>query len=127
MARPRAENSAKRRRHVGVRVTDREHAALSAAAAAGGVNVSELMRVAALQWAGDPGAASTSTNPAGDADAGANDAAAEAVLLRREIRRLGSNVNQLVKIANAGGDVELRESVDQLRVAVETAMAWRPS
>ena len=45
-----------------------------------------------------------------------------AVALRREIRRLGSNLNQAVRLAHQGGSPDLQAAVEDLRAAVEKVL-----
>lgn len=46
-----------------------------------------------------------------------------AVALRREIRRVGSNLNQAVRLAHQGGSPDLQAAVEDLRAAVEKVLA----
>lgn len=80
-----------RRRLVQVRLTDEEHAALAERAERAGLSAGAFVRAVAL---GAPGPRAVRRPPVEKA---------ELARLLGQIGRVGSNVNQLARLANAGG------------------------
>ena len=110
MARPRTADSDRRTAKVGLRFRASEHAALVSAAGRSGVQVVEYVRSAALEAAGR-----TSVAPPGPPLAVLIE---EQTLVRRELRRIGVNLNQIVAAMHAGQAVvpsELATTIEELR------------
>ena len=116
MPRPKVEEDQRRRREVAILLNDAESRAVRTAAERRSMRVSAFVRDAAVAAAAadvpDPSEEPRQLQP----DLGA-------VALRREIRRLGSNLNQAVKLAHQGRDSDLQASVEALRAAVEKVLA----
>jgi hypothetical protein len=112
MARPRKDQDERRTRVLGVRLTPTERAALGAAAAARGVSPGELLRGSFLN--------STALTPAAAPSVSVLDTASIAAL-----NRVGANLNQLARRANAGdllqpGELpEVLESLSQNLARIE--------
>ena len=111
----RPEDDRRRTREVAVLLTGPESRAVREAARLRGVRMSAFVRDAALT-------AAVKTIPAAN-EAPRQLADAGAVAIRLEIRRLGSNLNQLVHLAHQGRDPDLQAAVEDLRAAVEKVLA----
>ncbi|MCY4507112.1 MAG: hypothetical protein OXG35_09155 [Acidobacteria bacterium] len=111
MPRPKVAEDEKRRRELAILLTGPESRAVREAARRRGQRPSAFVRAAAIaaavavvpdvreeppQLAPDPGA----------------------IALRREIRRLGNNLNQAVRLAHEGGHPNLLKPVEELRAAI---------
>ena len=119
MGRPRL--SVKRDRQFGVRLTDAEASAIEAAASRRGQPPVVFIRSAAIEVAAEtvPEAAAAETVPeaAAEAIARVNTAAAETAR-RAELRRIGVNLNQVVRHLHEGrGDLDT--DLDTLRKLVK--------
>ena len=110
MARPRIEANARRSRQVGIRLTPAEARVIEAAAARAGEPPVAFIRVAALAAAG---AATRHGEPA----------RTEATAIRRELRRIGANLNQALRLAHAGRDTDLAAAVTAVRDVVARRLA----
>ena len=110
MARPRIEANARRSRQFGVRLTPAEARLVEAAAARAGRPPVAFIRSAALAAAGT---ASRHGEPARTG----------ATAIRQELRRIGANLNQALRIAHAGRDADLAAAVDAVRDAVARRLA----
>ena len=82
------------------------------------MRVSAFVRDAAI-------AAAAAENPDPDVDEEPRQLAPDpaAVALRREVRRLASNLNQAVMLAHQGRDPDLLTAVEKLRAAIAMAIA----
>ncbi len=109
MARPRIDTNARRSRQVGIRLTPAEARVIDAAARAGRPPVA-FIRSAALAAAG---AASRLREPA----------RTEATAIRQELRRIGANLNQALRLAHAGRDTDLATAVSAVRDVVARRLA----
>ena len=115
MPRPKVEDDQRRRREVAILLNGPESRAVREAAKRRSMRVSAFVRAAAVAAAAvavpDPRDEPRQLEP----DPGA-------VALRREVRRLGSNLNQAMKLAHQGGSPNLQAAVDDLRAAVEKVL-----
>jgi len=115
MPRPKVADDQRRSREVAILLNGPESRAVREAAKRRSMRVSAFVRAAAIAAAADavpdPGDEPRQLEP----DPGA-------VALRREIRRLGSNLNQALRLAHQGGSPDLRAAVDDLRTAVEKVL-----
>ena len=109
MARPRIDTNARRSRQVGIRLTPAEARVIEAAARTGRRPVA-FIRSAALAAAG---AASRLREPA----------RTEATAIRQELRRIGANLNQALRLAHAGRDPDLAAAVTAVRDIVARRLA----
>ena len=110
MARPRIDTNARRSRQVGIRLTPAEARVIEAAAARTGRPPVAFIRSAALAAAG---AASRLREPA----------RTEATAIRQELRRIGANLNQALRLAHAGRDTDLATAVTAVRDVVARRLA----
>ena len=110
MARPRIEANARRSRQVGVRLTPAEARLIEAAAARTGRPPVVFIRSAAL-------------TAAGTATRHGEPAPTEATAIRRELRRIGANLNQALRLAHAGRDADLAAAVNAVRDIVARRLA----
>ena len=110
MARPRIDDNARRSRQVGIRLTPDEARLVEAAAARAGRPPVAFIRSAALAAAG-------SVTRHGEP------ARTEAMAIRQELRRIGANLNQAVRLAHAGRDSDLAAAVQAVRDAVARRLA----
>lgn len=115
MARPRVEAARRRRNVVGVRLTDDEYAAVRAAALSAGETPGAWMRGTALAGI---------EKPRPEAPAHGPPAAQAAVLC--ELRRIGGNLNQAVRLAHSGRWSNIRGTLESLREAVLTVLRAAP-
>ena len=106
MARPRIDDNARRSRQFGIRLTPAEAGLVEAAAARAGRPAAAFIRLAALAAAG---AASRHDEPA----------RTEPTAIRQELRRIGVNLNQAVRLAHA----DLAAAVNAVRDAVARRLA----
>ena len=115
MPRPTVDDEHRRRREVAILLSEPESRAVRAAAAQRSMRVSAFARDATL-------AAAAALFPDGEdlPDPEPNPAA---VALRREIRRLAANLNQLIRLAHQGRDPDLLPAVEKLRAAITMAIA----
>ncbi|MCE2541241.1 MAG: plasmid mobilization relaxosome protein MobC [Acidobacteria bacterium] len=104
MARPRIDTNARRSRQVSIRLTPAEARAIEAAVARAGRPPVAFIRSAALAAAG---AASRLREPA----------------IRQELRRIGANLNQALRLAHAGRDADLAAAVTAVRDVVARRLA----
>lgn len=104
--RQRSENR-KRTQLVGVRLSEDEHQVLATKAAAVGVSCADLMRSAGL--------GKKVASPKVDREG--------ALTLAKELRAVGVNLNQLAKVANASGHVEVQQELADLREVLDRI--WR--
>ena len=109
MGRPRLDDARLRRHKIGIRLTDAESAAVRRAAGRRRVRPGRFIREAAVEAAGAPPAPAAET--------------AEAHALRSELRRIGGNLNQALRIAHTGGDADLLRAVEAARAAVAGRLA----
>lgn len=109
MARPRIDANARRSRQVGIRLTPAEARLIEAAAARAGQPPVAFIRSAALAAAGT---ASRHREPTRTEAA-----------IRQELRRIGANLNQAVRLAHAGRDADLAAAVHAARDAVARRLA----
>ena len=109
MARPRIDTNARRSRQVGIRLTPAEARVIEAAARNRPPAVA-FIRSAALAAAG---AASRLREPA----------RTEATAIRQELRRIGANLNQALRLAHAGRDPDLAAAVTAVRDIVARRLA----
>ena len=116
MPRPKLEDDRRRTREVAVLLTGPESRAVREAARLRGVRMSAFVRDAALT-------AAVKTIPAVNEEPHQLGPDPGAVALRREIRRLGSNLNQCIRHAHQGRDPDLQAAVEDLRAAVEKVLA----
>ena len=117
MARPRTADSERRTAQVGLRFQRHEHAALVSAAGRSGVRVVEYVRAAALEAADRTNAA-----PPGPPLAVLIE---EQALVRRELRRIGANINQIVAAMHSGQAVvpsELATAIEEVRQQLANAV-----
>jgi len=110
MARPRIDTNARRSRQVSIRLTPAEARAIEAAVARAGRPPVAFIRSAALAAAG---AASRLREPA----------RTEATAIRQELRRIGANLNQALRLAHAGRDADLAAAVTAVRDVVARRLA----
>ena len=110
MARPRIEANARRSRQFGIRLTPAEARFIEAAAARAGRPPVAFIRSAALAAAG---AATRHGEPA----------RTEAAAIRQQLRRIGANLNQAVRLAHAGDDTDLAATVNAVRDAIARRLA----
>ena len=110
MARPRIDANARRSRQFGIRLTPAEAGLIEAAAARAGRPPVAFIRAAALAAAG---AASRLREPA----------RTEATAIRQELRRIGANLNQAVRLAHAGRDSDLAAAVNTVHDAIARRLA----
>ena len=110
MARPRINANARRSRQFGIRLTPAEARLVEEAAARAGQPPVAFIRLAALAAAASP---SRHAGPA----------ATEAAAIRRELRRIGVNLNQAVRLAHAGRDTDLAAAVHAVRDVVARRLA----
>ena len=110
MARPRIDTNARRSRQVGLRLTPAEARLIEAAAARAGRPVVAFIRSAALAAAGT---ATRLREPA----------RTEATAGRQELRRIGANLNQALRLAHAGRDADLAAAVNAVREVVARRLA----
>ena len=110
MARPRIEANARRSRQFGVRLTPAEARLVETAAARAGRPPVAFIRAAALAAAG---AATRHDEPA----------RTEATAVRQELRRIGVNLNQALRLAHAGRDADLAAAVNAARDVVTRRLA----
>ena len=110
MARPRIDDNARRSRQFGIRLTPAEAGLVEAAAARAGRPPVAFIRAAALAAAG---AASRHGEPA----------RTEAAETRQELRRIGANLNQALRLAHTGRDTDLAAVVNAVRDAVARRLA----
>ena len=110
MARPRIEANARRSRQFGIRLTPAEARLVEAAAARVCRPPVAFIRSAALAAAG------TATRH-GEL------ARTEAAAIRQQLRRIGVNLNQAVRLAHAGGDSDLAAAVQAVRDVVARRLA----
>ena len=99
-----------RTRHLRIRLTGSEADAIKAAARAASVRVSDQVRATLFDGAGRIPAPATARD---EADLAETDRL-------RELRRIGVNLNQLVRRLNAGGDA----AAEDLGRVLETLRAW---
>ncbi|MBK6016813.1 plasmid mobilization relaxosome protein MobC [Streptomyces sp. MBT53] len=115
-ARPRAK---KQRPAQSVRLSDREHAVIQAGADAVGMSLAGFLAYSALAAARDQSrtAATIATE---------RDVLTELFAMRRQLGWAGSNLNQVAKVLNSGGDVpylkEVLGDVHSTAVAVKKAV-----
>lgn len=100
-----------RRHRVNLRLTPAEHGALAAAARAAGLTVSGYAAAAAL-------AAAAGVIAPGSP---ARQALAELLAARTAVARVGGNINQIARAANAGVDLAPNQLASALRVATTAA------
>lgn len=117
MPRPKLEEDRQRLHPILIRLTGPEWRAVRDRAKSMKLRPSALARAATLATVSSPPARASGN----DRGAVAHDP--EAVALRREIRRLASNLNQTLKLAHAGQDADLRTAVERLAAAVENVRA----
>ena len=110
MARPRFDANARRSRQFGVRLTPAEARLIEAAAARAGRPPVAFIRSAA------PAAAGTATRHGGPART-------EAAAIRQQLRRIGANPNQALRLAHAGRDSDLAAAVNAVRDVVARRLA----
>ena len=110
MARPRIEANARRSRQFGIRLTPAEARLVEAAAARAGRPPVAFIRAAALAAAG------TATRRG-------EPARTEATAIRQELRRVGVNLNQVLRVAHAGRDTDLAAAVNAVRDVVARRLA----
>ena len=110
MARPRINANARRSRQVGIRLTPAEARLIEAAAARAGQPPVAFIRSAALAAAG------TATRHGEPAPTGAT-------AVRQELRRIGSNLNQALRLAHAGRHTDLAAAVNAVRDVVARRLA----
>ena len=110
MARPRIDANARRSRQFGIRLTPAEARLIEAAAARAGRPAVAFIRSAALAAAG---AATRHGEPA----------RTEATAIRQELRRIGANLNQALRLAHAGRHTDLAAAVAAVRDAVARRLA----
>ena len=110
MARPRIDANAQRSRQFGIRLTPAEAHAIKAAAARAGRLPVAFIRSAALAAAG------TATRHG-------EPARTEATAIRQELRRIGANLNQALRLAHAGRDTDLAAAVNAARDVVARRLA----
>lgn len=119
MPRPKLKDDDLRTREVAVLLTGSESRAVRDAARLRGVRMSAYVRDAALT-------AALNTIPTADEarrHVGPDPGAVGAASIRYEIRRLGSNLNQLLHLTHQGRYPDLQAAVDDLRTAVEKVLA----
>ena len=112
MPRPKLDADQRRTRKAAVGLTGPESRAVREAARRRSMRVSAFIRDAALTAAVEAlgtGPEQIQPDP---------HTVAATVALRREIRRLGSNLNQAVALAHRGGNPDLQAAVEELRAAV---------
>lgn len=107
MPRPKVEDDRRRRREVAILLNGPESRAVRDAAKRRAMRVSAFVRQAAIAAAADAIPADRDERHQLQPDPGA-------VALRREVRRLGSNLNQAVRLAHQGRDPDLQSAVDEL-------------
>ena len=105
MARPRIDDNARRSRQFGICLTPAEARLIEAAAARAGRPPVAFIRSAALAVAG------TATRHG-------EPARTEATATRQELRRIGANLNQVLRIAHAGRDTDFAATVNAVRDVV---------
>ena len=110
MARPRIDANARRSRQFGIRLTPAEAGLIEAAAARAGRPPVAFIRAAALAAVGVP---SRHGEPA----------RTEATAIRQELRRIGANLNQALRLAHAGRDSDLAAAVNAARDIVARRLA----
>ena len=110
MARPRIDDNVRRSRQFGIRLTPAEARLIEAAAAGAGRPPVAFIRAAALA-------------AAGTASRHAELARTEAAAIRHELRRIGANLNQAVRLAHAGRDADLAVAVNAVHDAVARRLA----
>ena len=115
MPRPKVADDQRRRREVAILFTVPESRAVREAAKRRSMRVSAFVRAAAIEAAADAVPDAVDEPHQLEPDPGA-------VALRREIRRLGSNLNQTLKLAYQGGSPDLQTAVENLRAAVEKVL-----
>ena len=109
MPRPPKQNRDRRGRPVGIRLTPAEGTAIRTAAEQAGVSPAAFMRRAALDRAADPAPLAAPPDPD-----------PSAALVRRELRRIGANLNQALKVVHTTGDTaDLRDAIRDVRAAIE--------
>ena len=110
MARPRIDANARRSRQFGIRLTPAEARLIEAAAARAGRPPVAFIRSAALA-------------AAGTASRHAELARTEAAAIRQQLRRIGANLNQVLRLAHAGRDADLAAAVHAVRDVVARRLA----
>ena len=106
MGRPRLEEARRRRQKIGASVTDAEARLIKAAARRRRLSPGVFVRTVAL--------------------AAATDAVAEPVdlaVLRAEVRRIGANLNQVLRLAHQGQDADLVDAVRRAAAVVSKVVA----
>lgn len=116
MPRPKLETDRRRTREVAILLTGPESRAIRDAAARRSMRVSAFVRAAAV-------AAAAAEAPERHEEPRQLEPDPAAVALRREIRRLGSNLNQAIRLAHQGGDQDLRAAVDALESTIRAGLA----
>ena len=116
MPRPKLKDDQLRTREVAVLLTGSESRAVRDAARLRGVRMSAYVRDAALT-------AALNTIPTADEARRHVGPDPGSVSIRADIRRLGSNLNQVIRLAHQGRDPDLQAAVDDLRTAVEKVLA----
>ena len=116
MPRSKVEDDQRRQREVAVLLNGSESRAVRDAAKRRLMRVSAFVREAAV-------AAAAAAAPDNREEPHQLEPDPGAVALRREIRRLGSNLNQALRLAHQGGDPDLRAAVDELHAAVREVLA----
>ena len=106
MGRPRLEEARRRRQKIGASVTDAEARLIKAAARRRRMSPGVFVRTVALA------AAEAGDKPAVDF-----------AVLRAEVRRIGANLNQALKLAHQGKDAELLSAVRGAAVVVSKVVA----
>ena len=110
MARPRIDANTRRSRQFGIRLTPAEARLIEAEAARAGRPPVAFIRAAALAAAG-------AASRHGEA------VRTEATAIRRELRRIGANLNQALRLAHAGRDSDLAAAVNAARDVVARRLA----
>ena len=110
MARPRIEVNARRSPQFGIRLTPAEARLIETAAARAGRPPVAFIRSAALA-------------AAGTASRHAEPSRTEAAAIRQQLRRIGANLNQALRLAHAGRDSDLAAAVNAVRDAVARRLA----
>ena len=110
MARPRIDDNARRSRQFGIRLTPDEARLIETAAARAGRPPVAFIRSAALAAAG------TATRHG-------ERSRTEATAVRQELRRIGVNLNQAVRLAHAGRVTDLAAAVNAVRDVVARRLA----
>jgi hypothetical protein len=113
MARPRKSADDRASSAFQIRLTEAQRRQLEAKAAAGNISITELVRVAALDYKPPPRRMTPATP--------------ETVTLWREVHALGINMNQIAYHLNATGELdnvpELRELCREIRAVFARIMA----